>query len=182
MQQQGFLLPSKRLTLQATCEPTCDHAFTGSSCCCVLLQAAKTVSEGYHRNLSTALADLYQTHIGSFLAGMIYQLCGNKLDLITLMHAHQEWTTSRPADNTLLQALVCFCETRTVAELPALMNQVNVVSVVGHIDYTAFRPAHEFPLFPQVNAAMNNIKVSSLWPPLQHLAVVKMCEVCTQCC
>ena len=125
-----------------------------------LLQAARSVSDGYHRNLSTALADMYQTLVGSFLAGIIYRLCGNNLDLITLMHAHQEWTASRPADNTLLQSMMRFCESRTVAELPALMNQVNVISILGEADYTNFRPAHEFPLFGEVHASMNNIKVS----------------------
>lgn len=128
------------------------------------MQAARSVTDGYHRNLSTALADMYQTHAGSFLAGIIYRLCGNNLDLITLMHAQQEWTASRPADNTLLQSMMRFCESRTVAELPALMNQVNVISILGEADHTNFRPAHEFPLFGEVHAAMNNIKVScSAW-------------------
>ena len=125
------------------------------------MQAAKSVTDGYHRNLSTALADMYQTHAGSFLAGIIYRLCGNNLDLITLMHAQQEWTASRPADNTLLQSMMRFCESRTVAELPALMNQVNVISILGEADYTNFRPAHEFPLFGEVHAAVNTIKASS---------------------
>jgi len=125
-----------------------------------LLQAAKSVSDGYHRNLSTALADLYQTHVGSFLAGIIHRLCGNNLDIITLMHAHQEWTASRPVDHTLLQSMVKFCETRTVAELPALRNQVNIISILGDADYASFRPAHEFPLFADVHACMDNIKVS----------------------
>ncbi len=135
------------------------------SCCCTyiqfaLLQAARSVSDGYHRNLSTALADLYQTHVGSFLAGIIHRLCGNNLDIITLMHAHQEWTASRPVDHTLLQSMVTFCETRTVAELPALRNQVNVIGILGDADYASFRPAHEFPLFADVHACMENIKVS----------------------
>ena len=95
-----------------------------------MLQAAKSVSDGYHRNLSTALADMYQKHIGSFLAGLIHKLCGTNLDLITLLQAHQEWTASRPADTTMLKSFVSLCETRTVAELPALMSQVNVISVL----------------------------------------------------
>lgn len=70
--------------------------------CLAVLQAAKSVSDGYHRNLSTALADMYQKHIGSFQAGLIHKLCGNSLDVITLWHMHQEWTASRPSDMTML--------------------------------------------------------------------------------
>ena len=127
--------------------------------CLVPLQAAKSVSDGYHRNLSTALADLYQKHTGSFLAGLIHKLCGSNLDLITLQHAHQEWTGSHPADNTLLKSFVSLCETRTVAELPALMSQVNIISVQGDADYSSFRPQHKFPLFGHVSATMSNLKV-----------------------
>ena len=123
------------------------------------LQAAGSVSHGYHRNLSTALADMYQTHMGSFLTGILNRLCGHNLDLLTLMHAHQDWTLSRPADTALLNAFVSFCETRTVAELPALLNQVSVTCVLGGADYSYFRPAHEFPLFAHVSSAMDNIKV-----------------------
>ena len=125
----------------------------------VLLQAAKSVSDGYHRNLSTALADMYQKHMGSFLAGLIHKLCGTNLDLITLLQAHQEWTANRPADTTMLKSFVSLCETRTVAELPTLMSQVNIISVCADGDYKSFRPAHEFPLFAQVNGTLSNLKV-----------------------
>ncbi len=174
MHQNAFVLMCKQATYTVGCCDTTQpekilvtlgqfaerteyvHSFVA------LLQAAKSVSDGYHRNLSTALADMYQTHVGSFLAGIIYRLCGNNLDLITLMHAHQDWTASRRADDSFLQSILQFCETRTVAELPALMNQVNVISVLEGADYSSFRPAHEFPLFAQVYASLNNVKVGAL--------------------
>lgn len=102
---------------------------------------------------------MYQKHMGSFVAGLIHKLCGTNLDLITLMHAHQEWTASRPADTTMLKSFVSLCETRTVAELPALMSQVNIISVSADADYRSFCPAHEFPLFAQVNGTLSNLKV-----------------------
>ena len=102
---------------------------------------------------------MYQKHIGSFLAGLIHKLCGTNLDLITLLQAHQEWTASRPADITMLKSFVSLCETRTVAELPTLMSQVNIISVPAEGDYRSFRPAHEFPLFAQVNGTLSNLKV-----------------------
>lgn len=105
---------------------------------------------------------MYQKCIGSFLAGLIHKLCGSNLDLITLLHAHQEWTASRPADTTMLKSFVRLCETRTVAELPALMSQINIITVPLEADYKTFRPAHEFPLFVNVSAAMNNFKVTHL--------------------
>ena len=105
------------------------------------------------------MADLYQSHTGSFLAGVLDGLCGNNLDLIILMDAHQEWTRSRPGDMSLLQAFVVLCETRTAAELPVVMNQVNVISVLGDRDYRNFSPKHEFPLFARVSGMLTNIKV-----------------------
>lgn len=127
------------------------------------------MSDGYHRNLSTALADMYQKHIGSSVAGLIHKLCGTNLDLITLLHAHQEWTASRPADTTMLKSFVSLCENRTVAELPALMSQVNIISVAAEVDYRSFRPAHEFPLFAQVNGTLSNLKV--------HLHHLLLCSI-----
>ena len=123
-------------------------------------QASNSVSDGYHRNLSTALADMYQRQIGSFLAGVFDRLSGNNLDLITLLHMHTNWTENRPGDLSLLRAFVSLCKARTVAELPALMHQVNVISVLGDHDRSSFRPAHEFPLFSQIAAMMDNIKVT----------------------
>ena len=135
------------------------------------------MSDGYHRNLSTALADMYQKHIGSFLAGLIHKLCGTNLDLVTLLQAHQEWTASRPADTTMLQSFVSLCETRTVAELPTLMSQVNVISVPADGNYRSFRPAHEFPLFAQVNGTLSNLKVCLCQPLLcGNFNAVSNCE------
>ncbi|DBB04141.1 TPA: hypothetical protein ACH3X1_013190 [Trebouxia sp. C0004] len=155
-------LDSVLLHLQGPLRQQYSAMWTSQAVSMLVLKAARSISDGYHRNLSTALADLYQTHVGSFLAGIIHRLCGKNLDIITLMHAHQEWTASRPVDHTLLQSMVKFCETRTVAELPALRNQVNVTGILGDADYANFRPAHEFPLFADVHACMDNNKDDAL--------------------
>lgn len=44
------------------------------------------------------------------------------------------------------------------------MSQVNIIRVPADGDYRHFRPAHEFPLFAQINGTMSNLKVDP--PPL----------------
>ena len=94
-----------------------------------VLQAATSVSQGYHRNLSTALSDLYQNHIGSFLAEALSTLAGNRLDLLTLMHACQECEASGGAVDSIYTAFASLCVTRSIAELPALASQVHYIQV-----------------------------------------------------
>ncbi len=123
------------------------------------MQAATSVSQGYHRNLSTALSDMYQNHIGSFLAEALSRLAGDRLDLITLMHASLEWESSRPSDDSLLRAFASLCTARSIAELPALASQVHRVTVQRMLPDEQFQPAHQFPLSVQVHSMFNTLKV-----------------------
>ncbi len=142
------------------CNSSClaAQSWTGMLTAHGLLQAATSVSQGYHRNLSTALSDMYQDHIGSFLAEALSRLAGNKLDLISLMHAQLEWATVRPADNSLVCAFVRLCTARSIAELPALASQVHSVSVSSRSPED-IQPAHHFPLSLQVDSMLSSLKV-----------------------
>ena len=130
------------------------------------------MSQGYHRNLSTALSAMYQDHIGSFLAEALSRLAGNKLDLVSLMHAQLEWATVRPADNSLVCAFVRLCTARSIAELPALASQVHSVSVSRSSE--DIQPAHHFPLSLQVDSLLSSLKVRPT--PIQNYLL----SVCTE--